>query len=93
MAKNKLSDLRDHLFETIEMLKNNNDPKAGENEKIDVATAKHISAIAGDIIESYKVELQGIEIISKAENPDFTSRFLGESGVFNTKLDIKQLNQ
>ena len=33
MAQNKLSDLRNHLFETIEMLKNNSDPKADENEK------------------------------------------------------------
>lgn len=90
--KNKLSDLRNHLFESIEMLKNNNDPEASPGEKMDLGTAKQISAIAGDIIESYKIELQGIEILSKAENPDFTSRFLNESGVFNTTMDINQLN-
>lgn len=93
MAQNKLSDLRNHLFETIEMLKNNSDPKADENEKIDIQTAKQISSVASDIIESYKVELQGIEILSKAQNPDFTSKFLIESGVFNTNMDMKQLNQ
>ena len=40
--KNKISDLNNHLFETIEMLKNNSDPKADKCEKMDLDTAKKI---------------------------------------------------
>lgn len=51
MAKNKMKDLRDHLFETIERLK---DPE--ENDKMDLETAKTINDIASTLVQSAKVE-------------------------------------
>lgn len=51
MAKNKLSDLRDHLFETIEALKDKDEP-------IEVERAKAISDVALTIIKSAKVEVE-----------------------------------
>jgi hypothetical protein len=48
---NKIQDLRDHLFETIKMLK---DP----NSKMDVEKAKAISEISQVIINSAKVEVE-----------------------------------
>jgi len=70
MARNSMSDLQNHLFETIERLKANNDPSASENERIDLATAKAINQAAATIIESAKVEVEFLAIIAKAENPE-----------------------
>jgi hypothetical protein len=50
MAKNKVSDLRDHLFETIEALKDPDKP-------MDLERARTISAVAQTIINSAKVEV------------------------------------
>ena len=49
MPKNKIEDLRNHLFETIEMLK---------DKEIDVDTAKAISETAQVIINSAKIEIE-----------------------------------
>jgi hypothetical protein len=51
MPKNKLTDLRDHLFETIELLK---DPDSG----MDVKTAREIGNIASVIVDSARVEVE-----------------------------------
>jgi len=50
MAKNKISDLRDHLFETIEALKDKDTP-------MDLDRAKTISEVAQTIINVAKVEV------------------------------------
>lgn len=66
--KNKIEDLRDHLFMTIEALRDEKSP-------MDVARAKAISNAAQVIINSAKVEVefikatggQGTEFIPKQE--------------------------
>lgn len=68
--KNKIDDLRNHLFDVIERLKSNGDPDASENEKIRLEDAKMICNAADCIIESIRVQNDFLEIISKAENPD-----------------------
>lgn len=62
--KNPISidSLNNHLFETIEMLKNNNN--ASKNEKIDIETAKTIASLGKVIVEGYKVKAQVLGIIS-----------------------------
>lgn len=65
MKQTSLDALNSQLFETIEMLKNNNDPKASENEKIDVETAKTIANIGKTIVDGYKVKAQVLGIINK----------------------------
>lgn len=65
MAKNKLSDLRDHLFETIEKLKDKDDP-------MDINRAKAIANTAQAIINSAKIELQAIDVLGlEMENTFF----------------------
>jgi hypothetical protein len=49
--KNKMEDLRDHLFETIEMLK---DPDSG----MDVKKAKAIAEIGKVLVDSARTEIQ-----------------------------------
>ena len=48
--KNKISDLRNHLFETLEALKDNDAP-------MDLDRARTISDVAQTIINSAKVEV------------------------------------
>lgn len=54
MAKNKLQDLRDHLFETIENLKDPEKP-------MEIQRAVAISQVANAIINSAKLEVRAME--------------------------------
>jgi hypothetical protein len=53
--KNKIGDLRDHLFATIEDLRDPDNPMALDR-------AKTVAIVAREIIESAKVECQFIEL-------------------------------
>jgi hypothetical protein len=76
-----LDALNMHLFETIEMLKNNSDPNASDNEKIDVDTAKTIADLAKVVVDGYKVKAQVLAIVSKSENPELTKGFISQNGM------------
>lgn len=76
-----LDKLNEHLFEAIEMLKNNNDPKASDNEKIDLNTAKTIADLAKVAVESFKVKVQALGIISKSENPNTMKESIKQLGI------------
>ena len=54
MPKNKIVDLRNHLFETIEMLK---------DKEIDINTALAIARVSQSIIDTAKVEVQYLKAI------------------------------
>lgn len=56
MAKNKITDLRDHLFEALEALKDPDKP-------MDPERARAISAVAQTIINSAKVEVDLIKAV------------------------------
>lgn len=60
MAKNKIQDLRDHLFETIELLKD-------EHSNMTVDKAKAIVGVAQAIINSAKLEIDFIRATDKAD--------------------------
>ena len=62
--KNKITDLRNHLFETIESLKDTDHP-------MEVQRAKAIYETAQTIIETGKLELQFIDLVGKGENSQF----------------------
>lgn len=59
MAKNKIDDLRNHLFETLEALKDTEKP-------MDIDRAKAIADVARVIVDSAKVEVQFIEATGEA---------------------------
>ena len=73
--------LNEHLFETIEMLKNNNDPIASDNEKIDIETAKAIANLGKVAVESYKVKCQALSMLANAENPNKVKEIICSSGI------------
>ena len=53
--KNKLEDLRNHLFATLEAL-------ADEEHPMEIERAKAIAQVAGTLIESAKVECKFLEM-------------------------------
>jgi hypothetical protein len=62
--KNRMSDLRNHLFETLEALKDTEHP-------MDLDRAKAISDVAQTLINTAKVEIQFMEAIGGESNGEF----------------------
>jgi hypothetical protein len=79
--KTSIDHLNSHLFEVIEMLKNNTDPAASPNERIDIETAKTISDLAKNVVEGYKVKAQVLNIISRSDNPSVVKQLSQSFGV------------
>ncbi len=65
--KNRMSDLRNHLFETLELLKDKDTP-------LDLARAQAISEVAQTIINSAKVE---VEVMKALGSDVLRSDFFG----------------
>jgi len=63
MAKNKLSDLNNHLFAQLERLGDEN--LTQDQLKGEIARAKSISGIAQNIITNAKVALEGVQFAYK----------------------------
>jgi len=62
--KTKISDLRDHLFETLEALKDDEKP-------MDLARARAIADVARVIVESAKVEVNFLQVTGAIRSTDF----------------------
>ena len=73
--------LNEHLFESIEMLKNSSDPNADANEKIDVNIARAIADLGKVVIEGYKVKAQVLSMMRNAENPNALRATISNSGI------------
>jgi len=71
MARNKINDLRDHLFETIERLKN-----PDENETMTVEKAKVIADIGQVLVNSAKIEVDMIRLVDKQNGIYQTTGFI-----------------
>lgn len=67
MPKNRLEDLRNHLFETLEGLK---DPDA----PMEIDRARAVAEVAREIISSGKLELQFLELTDHPGESDFLSQ-------------------
>lgn len=64
MAKNKIVDLRDHLFETLEALKD-------EEKPMELARAKAIADVSRVIVDSAKVEVDFLKVTGGLRSTDF----------------------
>lgn len=64
MPKNKISDLRDHLFETIEALKDPDHP-------MDLGRARAIADVARVVIDSAKVEVEFLSVTGGLKSTGF----------------------
>lgn len=64
MAKNKIDDLRNHLFAALEALRD-------EDQPMDVARAKAIADVARVIVDSAKVEVEFLGVSASARGTGF----------------------
>jgi hypothetical protein len=64
MPKNKLSDLRNHLFETLEALKD-------EDKPMDLDRAKAVCNVASQIIDTARVETKFLEVTGETPTDEF----------------------
>ncbi len=87
MSKITIDKLNEHLFETIEMLKNNSDPNASDNEKIDIETAKTIADLGKVAVEGFKA--QALSMLARTDNPKTTKEALVASGIAPEVNDVK----
>ena len=71
--KNKIEDLRNHLFEQLERL--NDDDLKGPDLDQEIKRASAISEVSAQIIESAKVQVMFIKV---TESTDKSTFFLGE---------------
>ena len=75
MAKNKIQDLRDHLFETIEMLKDGD---------MEIDKARAIAEVAQVIVNSAKIEVDYIKAIDAMNGTGFIQADNGAKPISNT---------
>jgi len=80
MGRNKINDLRDHLFATLERL--NDEDLTPEQVELEVAKAKQISSIGNTIINSAKIEIDFLKA---------TGKFESESELFKSVTTEKSL--
>jgi len=67
VPKNTLDDLRNHLFETIEALKDDEKP-------MDVARANAICNVSRSLIDSAKVELKYLDLVGGETAASFLAK-------------------
>lgn len=63
-AKNKIDDLRNHLFATLEAL-------TDEEKPMDIGRARAVAEVARTIIDSAKVEVEFLKVTGAAKSSDF----------------------
>lgn len=80
-------------METIEMLKNNSDPVASANEKIDVQSAKTIADLGKVMVEGYKVKANVLNIISRSDTLSKELTLAASSGGFIQEPEAKILTE
>lgn len=87
-----LERLKSRLFETLEGVKNLSDPQASDIEKINIEQAKSIVEISGKIIDIYKTQLDGMNVLSKVTNYKNAASFMVQAGIVDDQ-SVKALEQ
>ena len=64
MPNNKMDDLRNHLFETLEALKDKDEP-------MDLDRARTVADVAKVLVESAKVEVDFLKVTGAVRSTDF----------------------
>lgn len=63
-TKNRIDDLRNHLFETLEALKDKDEP-------MDLDRARAVAEVARAVIDSAKVEVEFLKVTGQLRSTDF----------------------
>jgi hypothetical protein len=86
MPRNRMSDLRNHLFETLEELKDKDKP-------MDLARAKTISDVAQTIINSAKVEVDLMKTMGASDSGEFFESRHRESPEIGAPTPLRQIKR
>ena len=81
-----LSDLRMELFDTLQKLKSNNDEECSPCEKCTIEEAQTVCDIASAITDTFKVQVQAMGVLARADNPNAVGGFLAANGFMDTKV-------
>jgi len=80
--KTTLNDLRDHLFDVIERLKDSNDPDVDDKEKISIESAQAIVGCSQAIINSAKLEVDFLKIVAENGGANTFQAAVSKSSMF-----------
>lgn len=83
MPKNKVEDLRNHLFETLESLKDCEPDKLGET----IARAEAVVKVSGAIIDTARVEVAHAKVLNEMMGSEFLDPE-GESKFFDPRTKL-----
>ena len=78
-----LEALKAHLFEVLEGVKNNNDPKADLCEKVSPQDAKCIVNIANSIIEIYKTQVDALKTFTGMDHVNSQGQLMVGMGIIS----------
>jgi len=73
MPRNKIDDLRNHLFETLEALKD-------EEKPMDLDRARAVAEVAKVIVDSAKVEVSFLKVTGALRSTNFLPADMDEEG-------------
>lgn len=86
MKTQNLSTLRNELFDVIQRLKDGNDPNCDPQDTIDIERAMAINDVAKSIIDTAKVEVSALKIISGYDDKA-ASDFVNQNSVLQLKAN------
>ena len=73
--------LQMELFDTLQKLKSQNDPECDECEKCSIEEADAVLRVADSLCETFKVEVQALKLLAKADNPTAVEKMLINTGL------------
>lgn len=86
MPKNSLTDLRNHLFETLEALKDDEKP-------MELDRARTICKVADGIIDSARVEIEFLEATDALATTQFFGEILPRSDADRERVAFEDLRR
>ena len=85
MSKVDMQSLKYHLFDTIERLKDRDNPDTDPKDTISLESAREIARVAKVIVDINKNEISAIQILANADNPLSAKNAFGAAGILEEK--------
>jgi len=85
-SKTTMNDLKAHLFDVIERVKDSSDPSADPKDIITLEAAQTIVDVAKVIVDVAKTEVMALNILSRSENPDKTYKAALNAGIIQDAI-------
>lgn len=79
--------LQNHLFETLEGLKNISDPNADDCEKVTIEQTRAMVDASGKIIDTFKLQLDAVKFIDKSSGYDIAKGMVNIGMIENKAIE------